>query len=118
MVKPAERVSFAVVARGLSGRLPLEVVRRSAAFEELLEVENPFPVEVDLGQFVSGQQGVESEVEFPVVSGPPVPQGGLGGFRVERPSGVEERVASERAARLGRSGPSVEDWVVAGSGRG
>jgi len=115
MVKPAERVSFDVVARGLSGMLPLEEVRRSPRFEELLEVENPVPVDFDLGRFVAPQANVPSGL--PAVSSPR-PQGGLGGFEVERPSVVEQGVAAARAARLGRSAPSLSDWAVAGAGRG
>ena len=117
MVKPAERVSFDVVARGLSGMLPLEEVRRSPRFEELLEVENPVPVDFDLGRFVGPQANVVAAgLPEPVVS--PRPQGGLGGFEVERPSVVEQGVAAARAARLGRSAPSLSDWSVAGAGRG
>lgn len=114
-MKPAERVSFDVVARGLSGMLPLEEVRRSPRFEELLEVENPVPVDFDLGRFVGRQASVPSGL--PAVSSPR-PQGGLGGFEVERPSVVEQGVAAARAARLGRSAPSLSDWSVAGAGRG
>jgi len=115
VVRPAERVSYGVVARGLAGSLPLEAVRRSSRFEELLEVENPFPVSFDLGEFVGGSVGVGEPVES--VVGSPVPEGGLGGFVVSRPSAVVEGVAGERAARLGRSAPSLEDWSVASSGR-
>jgi hypothetical protein len=106
-------VSYAVVVRGLAGLLPLEEVRRSSRFVELLPSVNPEPVEFDLG-------GVVPPVSFglPDVAGGPRPQGSLGGFAVERPSVVEQGVAAAKASRLGRSAPSLDDWAVAGSGRG
>jgi len=116
-MRPAERVSYSVVARGLAGSLPLESVRRSSRFEELLDSVgvNPEPTDFDLGRFVEPQVGVPSGLP---AAGAPVPQGSLGGLRVDRPSVVEQGVAAARASRLGRSSPSLDDWVVAGSGRG
>jgi hypothetical protein len=113
-LRPAERVSFEVVVRGLSGSLALEDVRRSGRFEELLEPEVS-PVEFSLSEFAGGSQ-VLGVAGGSVVS--PVPSGGLGGLQVQGPSVVEDRVASARAARFGRLFPSGEDLDVAGSGRG
>jgi hypothetical protein len=108
-------VSYAVVARGLAGSLPLESVRRSSRFEELLDSVgvNPEPTDFDLGRFVEPQAA--AGLAEPVA--PVRPQGSLGGLQVDRPSAVVEGVAGERAARLGRSAPSLEDWSVASSGR-
>jgi hypothetical protein len=112
LVRPAERVSFASVVRGLAGSLVLEDVRRSARFEELLvEESNPVPVSFSLGEFAGQSEGVSPERVSPV------PSGGFGGLQVQGPSVVEERVASARASRLGRLSPSLDDWVAAGSGR-
>lgn len=116
MLRPAERVSYSMVARGLAGMLPLEEVRRSPRFEELLVDVNPEPVEFDLGRFVEPQANAGAGLPERVVS--PQPQGSLGGLQVERPSVVEQGVAAARASRLGRSAPSLDDWLVAGSGRG
>jgi len=117
MLRPAERVSYASVARGLSGSLPLESVRRSGRFEELLDSvgETPVPTDFDLSRFVGSAPA--GGLPVPDVS-LPEPVGSLAGFEVDGPSVVEQGVASARASRLGRSAPSLDDWAVAGAGRG
>jgi hypothetical protein len=117
MVKPAAKISYSVLVRGLAGSLSLEDVRRSPAFEELLVPDvNPVPTEFDLGEFVGGRQamGVARGSGLPEV---PVPSGSFGNLSVDRPSVVEQGVAAARAERFGRPSSAV-DLGVAGSGRG
>ena len=115
MVRPAERIPYSTLVRGLAGSLSLEDVRRSPTFEELLEPEpNPLPSSFDLGEFVEGRQAMSVAREPSV---PPVPSGSLGGLDVDRPSVVEQGVAAARAARFGRPSSAV-DLGVAGAGRG
>jgi hypothetical protein len=117
MVKPAAKIPYGVLVRGLAGSLSLESVRRSPTFEELLEPEsNPLPSSFDLGEFVEGRQAMVRGSGLPEVAAP-VPSGSLAGLSVDRPSGVEQGVAAARAARLGRPSSAV-DLGVAGAGRG
>jgi len=115
-LRPADRVSYSTLVRGLAGSLSLEDVRFSSSFEELLvEESNPFPTEFSLGEFAGRGSVQATGVPNDVV---PRPSGSLGGLQVQGPSVVEDRVASARAARFGRLSPSADDLDVAGSGRG
>lgn len=116
-MRPAEKIAYSTLVRGLAGSLSLEDVRFSSSFEELLVGEsNPFPTEFSLAEFAGEPSVVQATSGGGSVV--PRPSGSLGGLQVQGPSVVEDRVASARAARFGRLSPSADDLDVASSGRG